>query len=93
MLRVSRQHCITILHSPLPFPSLSSASLSFSQALQEFSSLCQKESQDSVTSILTLWTLMYNKLSMVGFTSGGGGDGRGEKLFHIDRSQSALYVP
>ena len=36
-----------------------------SQALQEFASLCQREPQESVISVLTRWTIMYNKLSMV----------------------------
>eukprot|EP00731_Ephydatia_muelleri_P018544 Em0011g584a len=34
------------------------------KALQEFTSLCQRESLESVQSVLTVWSLMYNKLSL-----------------------------
>ena len=35
------------------------------QALAEFTSLCQREPLESVKSVLTVWSLMYNKLSLV----------------------------
>ena len=35
------------------------------QALAEFSHLCETEAVEMVTSVMTIWPLMYNKLSMV----------------------------
>ena len=35
------------------------------QALAEFSHLCETEPVEMVTSVMTIWPLMYNKLSMV----------------------------
>ncbi len=35
------------------------------QALQEFALQCDREPTESVLSVLHVWTLMYNKLSMV----------------------------
>ena len=35
------------------------------QALAEFSRLCETEPVEMVTSVMTIWPLMYNKLSMV----------------------------
>ena len=37
------------------------------QALTEFSSLCDQEPPEAVTSVLNIWSLMYNKLSTVSY--------------------------